>query len=206
MIFVFTYLYYTVYQVKFCVASFIEKERVNSMTLSPYQGAVHMSRPSEYYEIDIPESIHSEESVTVVNPGGATLPRAEETTADVASIRIRSTDFNPDGGRDVVGSNTVPISSSKHSSARLQTSTLPNKTQNKNYIELDASKKEDRSAPSVYKRLSNKKQQLVQSSQLTQTSEFEDEPHYCNVNRPRLPTPESNNSVESNMDQLSAWC
>ena len=171
------------------------------MAFRPYLGAANLSQPSEYFEIDIPDSIHSEESVTVVYPGRGTLGRAAAADPISDGTEIRLTEVSQGDGN--AGLRMVH-SSTKQRTSRPQTTTLPNQQKNKNYVELDSSMREDRTAPSVYKRLANKKQQLVQSSQVTHTSEVEDEPHYCNVNRPRLPTPESNNSVESNMDQLAA--
>ena len=133
---------------------------------------------------------------------GGTMARAAETDPHVGGRRIRLTDVSQDGENDA-GCSSLVHPSSKPTNSRHLTTTIPNQGQNGNYVELDSTRR-DRSAPSVYKRLKNKKQQLVQSSPVTHTPEVEDEPHYCNVNRPRLPTPESNNSVESNMDQLTA--
>ena len=180
-----------------------EKKRKRNLAHLPFPGAESLSQPPEYFEINIPDSTYSAESAPV-NPGRGLMSRAAETYPNVEDTGIRLTDDSQVGERDVNVLSTVQLSN-KHSNSRPLTTTLPNQEKNGTYVELDSTRR-DRSAPapSVYKRLNNKEQQLVQSSQVTHTPEVEDEPHYCNVNRPRLPTPESNNSVESNMDQLAA--
>jgi hypothetical protein len=179
----------------------IEKKRKDNIVHQPYLGAASLSEPPEYIEIEIRDNIHSDESVPD-NPGRRTTARAAEMDPNVAGTGIRRTDVRQGGEGDVDGVSTLQLSK-QQTNLRPLTTTLPNQGRNGNYVDLDSTRR-DRTAPSVYKRLNNKEQQFVQSSQVTHIPQVEDEPHYCNVNRPRLPTPESNYSVESNMDQLAA--
>ena len=164
-------------------------------------GSAPQSQLSEYSEIEIP--YNANESVTAINLGREKKQRATETIPNVEGTGIHLNVDNQNSGRDL-GCSTEADPSNEQQIPSMQTKTLPNQQQIKNYVELDSSTKEARSAPSVYKMLSNKKQQLVQSSPVTHISEVEDEPYYCFVNIPRLPTPKENSSVESNIDHLAA--
>ena len=98
------------------------------MALRPYLGAANLSQPSEYFEIEIPDSIHSEESVTVVNPGRGTLARAAAADPISDDTGIRLTEVSQGDGD--AGLRTVH-SSVKQKTSRPQTTTLPNQQKNK---------------------------------------------------------------------------
>ena len=84
--------------------------------------------------------------------------------------------------------------------------TLSNQQADGNYTLLDASGREKTSDPPLYKRLNTINRQAVPSS--PDTPEGGLNQMYGNIgdtSRPRLPTPESSNSSESNVDQCFQW-